>query len=400
MSDLPRILFITNEAPQTGAAGSIILFRLFKEYPADRLLVVTNSLQPSGSDRLSCRYEFLQLKLDLLKNTRFSEWRFIMRSLGASRLLGTSGLESLLVGFVPDVVVTVMQDSWYYDFAAKMAQRLRKPLIVFGHDLSHTFEPLPVVFRRRQLARDREFLTQCAVKLCVSEGMVRFFQQEFGVSSSVLYPPRSAHPINQSPELCRSLKTSGRLTIGFTGGLHYGYGQQLLEMLPIFRETRTFVEVFSPMPTASLDALKEASDVFKFNGYLSPPEAASLEILQRCDVLIQPYLMNPPENCRLHYQTHFPSKLGDYLSMGIPLLITGPPDASGMAWCLEHSGSALCVTDPNPAALRHALQLLKKDQELRVDIARGAQSLAREHFSLGALQTQLRNHLVKAVMYY
>lgn len=396
MSWLPRILFITNEAPQTGAAGSIILFRLLNDYPADRLWVVTNRQQPTGSERLACRYDFLPLKVDRLNNTRFWKWRAALRCLGLTKLLGTGRVKAKLGGFAPDLVVTVMQDSWYYEFAAKVARELDKPLAMFGHDLAHGFEPVPSPFRPLQLARDRKFLTQCAAKLCVSEGMVHFFKREFGVDASVLYPPRSATPVSQAPELCRSLKNPGRLTLGYAGGLHYGYGEQMLAMLPVFRETGTVVEVYGPEPTGHLSALKDASDVFHFNGYLSPPEAAWSALAERCDVLLQPYL-NPPANHHLQYQTHFPSKLGDCLALGIPVLITGPADASGVAWCLAHPDSAVCVTDPSPAALRAALEELKKSPDLRVSIAKSGQIHSIHDFLLSDLQHDLNQNLMDCI---
>jgi glycosyltransferase involved in cell wall biosynthesis len=393
MSELPRLLVISNEAPQTGAAGSIILFRLFANYPAENILVVTNRPEPAGCERLPCRYDFLPLRIDQLNNTRFWKWKAALRAAGAAGLLGTSKLELLSAAFKPDLVVTVMQDSWYYEFAAKVARRIGKPLIMFGHDLAHGFEPVPAMFRRRQLARDRKFLTQCAAKLCVSEGMVRFFEREFGVAASVLYPPRSAEPVHQSPEFCRTLKTPGRLTLGYAGGLHYGYGEQMLAMLPVLRETGTIVEMFGPLPGGNLAVLKEATDVFHFNGYLSPPEAAWRALLDRCDALLQPYL-NPPGGHHLQYQTHFPSKLGDCLALGIPLLITGPADASGVKWCLDHPGTALCVVDPRPERLKDALKTLRDDADARMRIATGGQEHGEADFLPCNLQLELHRRLL------
>jgi len=393
MNVVPRLLFITNEPPQTGAAGSIILFRLLAEYPSDRLVVVTNRDRPAGSERLGCRYEFFPLKIDRLKNTRIWKWRTILRCLGATRFLQTSKLQALIGGFSPDLVLTVMQDSWYYELAARVAWRLGKPLVAFGHDLAHGFEPVPEILRASQFAKDRRFLKQCAAKLCVSRGMVRFFEQEFDVPASVLSPPRSATPISQSPERCRVLKTPGRLTLGYAGGLHYGYGEQMLAMLPVLRETGTVVEICGPEPTGHLRILGEAPDVFRFNGYFSPPEAAWSVLLERCDVLLQPYL-NPPGPHHLQYQTHFPSKLGDCLALGIPILITGPADASGVEWCLAHPGSAVCVTDPGHAPLREALRGLRDSSKLRTDIARAGQKYGEDEFLLSRLQNDLKKHLL------
>ncbi|MBW8782060.1 MAG: glycosyltransferase [Verrucomicrobia bacterium] len=389
MADLPRILFLSNEAPHTAAAGAIIFHRLLQDYPADKLLVVTNSTLPTESGRLTCRYESLKLPVDRLNRTRLAHWRPILRALGGSALPRLGRVDALLRGFMPDVVVTLMQDSWFYDFAARYARARKLPLLLFIHDLAHGFEPVPSSLKELQLRRDRAVFQQAARRLCVSPGMTSHFQREFGIESEVCLPPRSDAPPTQDPEACRLLKTPGRLTLGYAGGLHYGYGEQLLQMLPILRETGTVVELFGSLPSGKVAALRNATDVLHFNGYSSSPEQAWCELLARCDAVLQPYL-NPPGEHHLQYRTHFPSKLGDCLSLGLPLLITGPADASGVVWCLDHPGCALTVTSPGdlPAALKR----LRNDADVRVMIARAAQIAAAAFAS-----APLRSHVIASL---
>jgi glycosyltransferase involved in cell wall biosynthesis len=389
MADLPRILFLSNEAPHLAAAGAIIFYRLLQDYPADRILVVTNSPLPPETSRLACRYESLPLAADRLNRTRLAPWRPILRALGGSVLPRLGRIDTVLRDFKPDVVVTLMQDSWFYDFAARYARARKLPLLLFIHDLAHGFEPVPASLKARQLRRDREVFQQATRRLCVSPGMVAYFQREFGIEGEICLPPRSDAPPMQDPEACRLLKTPGRLTLGYAGGLHYGYGEQLLQMLPVLRETGTVVELFGPAPGGKIAALREATDVLHFNGYVSPPEQAWRELLMRCDAVLQPYL-NPPGEHHLQYRTHFPSKLGDCLSLGIPMVITGPSDASGVAWCLNHPGCALAITEP--ASLAHALYRLRDDANQRVILARRAQEAA-VNFSSAALKQKLRDVL-------
>ena len=122
------------------------------------------------------------------------------------------------------------------------------------------------------------------------------------------------------------------------------------------------------------------------HGYISPPEAAWKELVANCDVVLQPYL-NPPGGHERQYRTHFPSKLGDCLSLGLPLLITGPEYASGVDWCIRHPGCAEIVTDKNPDALAVSLHRLASDPEHRVVLAQGAQSVANE-FDIPALRSK------------
>lgn len=392
MSEPPRVLFLTSEAPHTGAAGAIVFHRLFLDYPSDRLLVVTNTPPPAGASRLACRYVHMPLAADRFNRTRFWPWKAILRSLGASSLLSLGAIDRRLQGFAPDVVVTLMQDSWYYDLAARFARRRGLPLGLFIHDLPHGFEPVPDWLKARQCRRDAAVYRQAAARLCVSCGMADWFFEEYGVPGEVLLPPRDDDAPHQKPETCRMLKTPGRLTLGYAGGLHYGYGEQLLALLPMLRETGTRLEYFGPPPAGVVAPLAAATDVIRFNGYAPTPTEAWRTLLTRCDVILQPYL-NPPGRHERQYRTHFPSKLGDCLSLGLPLLITGPEYAGGVAWCLQHDDPALIVTDPAPAAFRAALEKLRVSGELRVNLATRAQ-VAAPAFAGPLLRARLRQVLV------
>lgn len=395
MSELPRALFLTSEAPHTGAAGAIVFHRLFSDYPTDRLVVVTSHLPPEGAARLPCRYEHLPLKVDRLNRTRFWRWRTALRVLGGTKGLDLGAIDRALDGFKPDVVVTLMQDSWYYDYAARYARERALPLVLFIHDLPDGFEPVADALRARQARRDGDVYRQATRRLCISDPMRAHFARAFGVDGDVLLPPCAETPVSQSPEACRQLRQPGRLTLGYAGGLHYGYGEQLLQLLPALRATGTMLELFGPRPSGILAPLNDATDVLHFHGHAPTPEEAWRGLLQRCDAVLQPYL-NPPGEHHRQYRTHFPSKLGDCLALGVPLVITGPVDAAGVAWCLARPVCAAIVTDPGTDAFAAALIRLRENAELRVELAVRAQQHA-EAFSPAGLRRRLNALLQNSV---
>lgn len=392
MSEHPRLLFITNEPPHTAAAGSIYFHRLFEDYPAERLHILTNRAGPASAERLPCRYSEWQLPVDRLSRTRFWKWRTALRVVGAGSLLSLGKIDRLIGGFRPDAIVTLMQDSWYYELAARYAKSRKLPLVLFVHDLPHGFEPVANGLLKRQRERDLEIYRQAAVRLCVSEGMEAWFKADYGLPGEVMHPPRSPRIAAQEAEVCRGLKNAGRLTLGYAGGLHYGYGEQIAAMLPVLRATGSRLKLSCPPPSGKLSTLQEdGKDVLEFLGYAPTPEEAWSRIVSECDAVLLPYL-NPPGNHHLQYQTHFPSKLGDMLSLGLPLLVTGPEDASGMHWCRTNGDFSVCVSDPSPAALEAAIASLRDDPALRVRLARAAGTAAKA-FDAGALKIRLNRHL-------
>ena len=389
--DLPRVLFLTNEAPHNAGAGAIVLHRLFSGYPPDRLLIITNRLPPDSAQRLLSPYRRLVLAVDRLNRTRFWLWRPALRALGASCLPATSRVDACLQKFRPQIVATLMQDSWYYDLAARYARQRGLPLVLFVHDLPDGFAPVPSWVGAGLRRRDAAVYRQAVHRFCISAPMRKHFCEQFGIDGEVLLPPRSDTIIALAPDHCSRLKTPGRLTLGYAGGMHYGYGEQLLQMLPVLRATGTRLEVFGPPPAGAVAALQEATDLIEFHGYISPPEEAWRRLIDRCDAVLQPYL-DPPGGHARQYRTHFPSKLGDALSLGLPLLITGPADASGVAWCREHGDCALHVAGPAPKALQAALERLRDEPQLRLELANRGQSAAAA-FSAPPLRRRLQTQL-------
>lgn len=392
MTPPPEILFLGAEAPHSGAAGSIYFQRLLADWPADRLRVVAKHLPPAQATRLDCAYRSLLLPIDRLDRTRLWPWKARLRALGAGRLIPLRRIDRALDGFRPRLVATLMQDSWYYDLAARYAAARGLPLLLFVHDLPDGFEPVPRWLRARQRARDRAVYRQAALRLCVSPGMVAHLGREFDAPGEVLLPPRSETPPAQDPELCRALKNPSRLTLGYAGGLHYGYGEQLLALAPALRAAGAFVEVFGDSPSGPLAALLAATDVLRFNGRAATPEEAWRGLLARCDATLLPYLDPPGPHAR-QYRTHFPSKLGDALSLGLPLLVTGPADASGASWCARHD-AALAAEAGGPDDFVSAVERLRADADLRVGLARRAQAAA-VAFAPPALRLRLREAIAR-----
>jgi hypothetical protein len=52
---------------------------------------------------------------------------------------------------------------------------------------------------------------------------------------------------------------------------------------------------------------------------------------ERADVMILPY-SNPSRGNELLYRTHFPSKLTEYLALGMPVIVSGPEEATGVRY--------------------------------------------------------------------
>ena len=90
-------------------------------------------------------------------------------------------------------------------------------------------------------------------------------------------------------------------------------------------------------------------------------------VKRECDGVWLPY--SNQEHFQPLYRTHFPSKLTEYMALGMPVVITGPADATGVKWGVAHPGATLTLPDAGVSEIRDALDRLRLDGAARVSIA-------------------------------
>ncbi|HEX8709556.1 MAG TPA: glycosyltransferase [Pyrinomonadaceae bacterium] len=387
--ELPNLLVISQQIPESGRAGSLLLQRLLEHYPAERLLVVGPAPDPRA-ERLDCRYQTLGLPLQRLNRTRLSRLVRSLRAVGLMPTFGTGAVEKLLGDFRPEMVLTVMEEHPYYHLAYRFARAHGLPLGLLIFDLPGIFEKVYGWARGRQRRLEREVYRSASKRLCVSPEMSDYLNEEFGVTGDVLYPKRSEKLTPRPLAETRQLKQPGLLTVGYAGTTAYGRGPQLHDMMPAFREAGACLRVYS-----GDDWTWGAADVVTYCGY-APPDETWAKIKRQCDAVILPYCWPDNERYRDLYKTSFPSKLPEYLALGMPILMVGPEYVAGIKWGLRHEQAALVVTGDDPAQWAAALRQLKESAALREQLGRRALEAGARDFDPAVIQRQFINYLKEA----
>jgi glycosyltransferase involved in cell wall biosynthesis len=323
-----NILILSGQIPHSVSAGNIQLLRLLSDYPAEKLLVIGPAV-PEGAKRLACRYETLVPPLNRLNSTRLHLWRRTARVLGLLSMNSMQEVEPLVGKFQPELVLSLMETSDYYELAEKYAQIKGIPLYLIVHDTNEDFEKVFSWAKKAQFKKDKRIYRSAKERFCVSPEMAEFNEKRFGVLGKVLYPIPDQEIQPRPQELSKALRQPPHLTIGYAGSMAYGYAEMMLESLPLLEKAGVRLELCSPKPAGKVAALLQ-SPIVKWHGYL-PSREAIQRLQERCDVLWLPYLEPAGENERL-YRTHFPSKLCDYLQTGMAIWVTGPENATGVRW--------------------------------------------------------------------
>lgn len=386
-ANLPRILLLTREIPQGANAGSQQLLRALRDYPADRLLVIGPAPVP-GAELLGCEYAAYPLPVTRWINTRLHHWVNLANTLGLVPTPRRGWLNEKINRFRPDLVVTVMDCFSYYSIASAVARHRRLPLLTITMDRPDRFERVARRWRGLQFQAIGRIYRQATANIAVSRQMATWLRRVFRAPATVHYFAPSADIPQGNPAACGVPRTPGRFVLGYAGSLEYGYERQIVALIPELAAAGVTLRVYS----AHTNRLP-ASPAVELRSFL-PVKELWHELLATCDALLLPYPFGHEEATL--YRTHFPTKLSEYYTLGLPLFLLGPAYATGVRWGLDHPGSALVVTERNPAAWRQALLRLTLEPELRVQLAGGAQHIAAESFSPAASHRRFHQALARA----
>jgi hypothetical protein len=211
------------------------------------------------------------------------------------------------------------------------------------------------------------------------------------------------------------------LTLGYAGSVAYGYGEALVALIPVLREVGVRILISTPRPPEKLKALLEATDVVEWMLHRADIMDMWRTMQERADVMILPY-SNPAGPHELLYRTHFPSKLTEYLALGMPVVVSGPEEATGLRYAqpeklkcgkaekLKNNQSvfqSFSISDflnfaPNGAVpcttreeLVEVLRRLKGDGSLRRELAERAVSAGRRDFDPGVIRVRFEQTLTE-----
>lgn len=386
---LPRLLYVGDVRVEASYHGSALLYRLLQRYPVERLRIVEGNIFPSGTDRQlpGVRYDILPVGQARLLNSRLHDWYAAWLALGAGRRAEQLGL--LTAGFTPEAVITVAHGySWVT--AARFAEAHRVPLHLIVHDDWPSAAPAPA---RRLVARQfGEVYRQAASRLCVSPYMADEYARNYGAPGSVLYPSRAADAPEFPGPPARIRSTEHPFTIAFAGTINSpGYARLLRSLADGLERCNGRLVLFGPLAPEQAASAGLEHPRIRHGGLLTSADLMA-RLRAEADVLFIP--MSFAGRDRLNMRMSFPSKLTDYTSVALPLLICGPAECSAVQWAVTHPGVAEVVTNEDPDALAAAVLRLASDPERRWQLAATSKTVGDQCFSAaaaaGVFETALR----------
>ena len=231
----PRLAVVSDVSVERTAAGSLLLYRLLEDYPADRIMGINAGHDSRWEDdrRIpGVTYRSVSYRIPRSIRNRYNPaWPLAMTSL-AGRLTGK--VLEIVEPFRPDAILTVTA-GYLWVPAAAAARRLRIPLYLVLHDDWPSYQTLrrPGIIHdlvrwgcRRAIGRAYR---QAAARFCVSPGMSEQCEEWFGRPGTLLYPNRGID--SPEPRVRVRANRQGPPVVAFCGHIHQDGASDLLRRL-------------------------------------------------------------------------------------------------------------------------------------------------------------------------
>lgn len=283
-------------------------------------------------------------------------------------------------GFSPDVVVSVFQSDNFLTTAALYARQRGLPLVLFCHDDYESFMPPAAQAGYSRIYR------QASARLCVSQVMADEFARRYGVSGQVLPPiPGNA------PQAARLQCDGDPLTIGFAGSVNQGYEQAMVCLADALSDCGGRLVVTSRTPRTIAPRIWTHPAVSDL-GEVEPENLMAKLLGEGVNVLAVIQSFDAAERL---IKFNFPSKLTEYMTFGLPILVAAPEYASASLWLQQEKDAAVLITRPQAEAFVEPLARLQRAGE-RLALANKMGEIAKR-YDPRLLHDQFENALLAAI---
>jgi glycosyltransferase involved in cell wall biosynthesis len=393
------VLFMCDFPPSNLAGGPILLSRLLRDYPTDRIVVLSSSryLRASPKEgRLGCDHIAFPTTtgwgrwgLGRIKN--LIDWLTIpLLTLVAIYLIKTRRIKA---------IVTIVHDRFFVG-AALAGWITGTPYVIVMHDDTVTpAERESWVLKYVLRSWAGKALRGASHIYAISREMQRLLKSEYGVDSEIQLPaaePGTKRDCRSNFDLAESSTQPDSAVILFAGAIGYSVEEglkMLAEMIVKGKLQRYGIQsaelhVYTHLSSGKIRDWGWDSRGIAVHPWVSQEELRG--VLQSADILFLPYSFS--EAYRFAVESAFPSKIADYLATGRPILVFGPPYSSLVRYAKEQ-GFAEVVDNCDEDALARGIQRILSDSAYRRELCGRSLEVFEQNHNIVRQRAELRSRL-------
>ncbi|MBD1393300.1 glycosyltransferase family protein [Mucilaginibacter glaciei] len=196
----------------------------------------------------------------------------------------------------------------------------------------------------------------------ISPAMQQFYEERFGVSSTVLFG--SSDRPEDAPEYCVNKESA--LRIGYFGAVASWQHDALLAVKNAIEDTSTKLDIYSGVE--EFPAELQSAEV-NFKGRVAPHEVQTTML--DYDAMLLPISFE--DGLRNMSQFNIATKMSEYLACGIPIVVVGPPYAAMVNYLQEHNAAIVISSNAKDDIINGMEQL--RSEALIQEILKNAETL-------------------------
>lgn len=209
------------------------------------------------------------------------------------------------------------------------------------------------------------------------------YAKRYGVCATVVRNPCPLPDLAALDGDARSFPPDG-IDIVYTGAVyhaHYDAFRNLVAAIRMLGRSDIRLHLYTAQAEEEIGRIGIVGPMVLHHPHIPPADVPA--VLRHADILFLPLGFDTPipEVIR----TSAPGKMGEYLSVGRPILVHAPED-SFVSWYFRENRCGLVVDRSDPALLSASILRLSSDGDLRAGLGARACSAAERDFEAGAVR--------------
>lgn len=424
----PRVLFITPCAFNHTTGGGITFTNLFRGWPVSSLATITDDIVPTTTDVCN-RFYFLtsderryrgpfcaivKRPTAAAQENHHSEEKKGSNLLHktAKAFLGdagipdqgiiTKGLRAWIKEFKPDVIYTILGSLGYIDLVKKISEEFSLPIVIHLMDEGVTdpkWKGLFGTFIRYAYSKEfRSLLRKTANRIAICPAMAEAYSKRYKTTFESI---QNTIDVSRWSSIAKKdTSTSGTIKIIYSGAIFsFAQSDSLYDSLKAIEELKQegipiSTDIYTPLRFfKDYQPLREAFPETRFHEVIGDDEMF-FKSLAHADILLLP--SNFSKEARHFLKYSMPTKVPPYLTSGTPILVYGPEDIAQVQYAQKDSWGYI-VTKQGTAHVKHGLQTLINDAQLRSRLSNQAKRIAEANHDVKIVKTKFQEILQGAV---
>lgn len=387
-----KIALLSHILPPSPSGQAMMLYRLLSGLPADSYCLISrenyegNKHNDSGSSKLSGRYYHLKpvFQLPILNYSKL-----FALNIAFNALLGiynrAKQIQKILQKEKCKLLIACTGDLYDLPAACLASKWLKIPFVPYIFD-DYAYQ-WTGFYRSISKRLEPIILKRAKAVIVPNEYMQKEYMQRYGLRSTVIHNPCPLPDLEELDKADRVFNNH-EINIVYAGAIYhanYDAFRNLITAIHRLKRSDIKLHLYTAQPESELIRNGISGPMVVYHSHINQSEVP--KVLRQTTFLFLPLAFNSPIPEVI--KTSAPGKIGEYLSVGRPILVHAPHE-SFVSWYFRENHCGIVVDKNDPKLLAEEINRLISDRELQRKLIEKAREAAAKDFSIDRMQKKFR----------